>query len=91
MTLYLLTLALAITQILDAYTTRVILKNGGHEVNPIARKLMDWLTVDGFLVVKGIAVTAAGYWAGTQVIEVLVGFVVLYTGVVSFNWRSMPK
>lgn len=89
-TLILLTLALLITQILDWYTTRVILRRGGIEYNPIVRWLFTLGGVDTTLAIKAIAVTAAGCWIGTQEILLLAGIVAFYVGIIIHNWRAMP-
>ena len=85
-----LVIALAITQALDFYTTRTILKAGGHEQNPIVKKLMDIFGRDVFLVSKGIAVVAAGSYVGSESILLLGVLVLFYVGIIVHNWKSMP-
>ena len=85
-----LTLALAALQLLDWFSTRTILNRGGIEQNPVAKKLMALLTMDGFLGTKAFAVTVLGYIAGLQYLHLLFGIVVIYIAVVAHNWRSMP-
>ena len=89
MILYVFTFALLITQLLDWYSTRTILHNGGYEQNAIAKRLMSALTMDGFLALKAVVVTGAGYWLGAQVIEVLLCLTIYYVGIVIHNWQSM--
>lgn len=86
-----LTIVLAILQALDYYTTTTILGRGGVELNPIMKGLMDKLGVKPTLIVKGIIVTAAGYFLGEQQIAGLIAMVVVYIGIIAFNWKSMPK
>lgn len=86
----LLTVALAVTQILDWHTTRTILrKPGGHEQNPVMAKLMAALGMDPALILKGIAVTAIGYYVGTVELLFLIVLVLIYVAVLAHNWRSM--
>ena len=84
-----LVLALGVTQLLDWYSTRTILKNGGHEQNPIVKKAMDIFGVDVFLVAKGIAVTAAGTYVGSEELYLLGALVGVYIAVVIHNWKSL--
>ncbi len=84
-----LVLALGVTQLLDWYSTRTILKNGGHEQNPIVKKAMDIFGVDVFLVAKGIAVTAAGTYVGSEALYLLGALVGVYIAVVIHNWKSL--
>jgi hypothetical protein len=90
--LYIFTIALFATQVLDFLTTSTILKlPGGYERNPIMSKLFDLFGITSILALKGIIVTVIGYYIGSQylIIEVLlVGF---YSAVIFYNFRSMPK
>ena len=87
-----LTLLLAVTQLLDAYTTLVILKRGGRELNPLMRALFDEFGREETLLLKGIFVTVAGYFVAKHGFEWMTGVLILfYVGVIAYNWRSMPK
>lgn len=89
--LILLTVALAVTQLLDWYSTRTIINRGGRERNWVMAALFDEFGMDEVLCVKAVAVTAVGCWLGAQLIEVLAALVVFYIGILIYNWRSMPK
>ena len=84
-----LALVLAITQLLDWYTTRTILNKGGYEQNPVMAKMFALLGVDAALVVKGILVVALGWFIGQQSIIVLQCLIILYVTVIIHNWKSM--
>ena len=86
-----LTILLALLQVGDHYTTRTIINNGGRELNPIMAKAFEHFGMKRTLIVKGIGVTALGYFIGTQSIELLAALVVFYIGIIIHNWRSMPK
>ena len=90
-TLYLLTIALATLQLGDWFTTKSVLAKGGKELNPVAKKLMDTMTIDGFLAVKSFTVTALGYYAGSQHIEAIAILVVVYCVVVGHNFKELYK
>ena len=89
MELYILTGILFLTQLGDWYSTRVILNRGGREQNPVAKRLMDLLSIDGFLFVKTVGVTAIGYWVGSQMWFALVGIILFYVFVLMHNWKSL--
>ena len=91
MTLYLLTFAIALTQLIDWYTTLKILGASGYELNPVARKGQDLLGINGYLGVKAIAVTGLGYFAGTQSIYLAVAIFAVYAWANVHNWRQMKK
>lgn len=96
-----LTILLAITQLLDGYTTLVVLKRGGRELNPIMEAAFNEFGREETLMLKGIIVTVIGYLVGRN--QFLFGDVLLdgiwlelalvafYVGVIAFNWRSMPR
>jgi len=84
-----LTVILGLLQIGDWYTTRTVLAKGGIEVNRLARKVMNVLTVDGYLALKAIITTVFGYYAGFAALPVLVALVVLYVFVVLHNIRQL--
>ena len=85
----LLLILLAVLQLGDWYSTRTILNRGGREQNPVAKKLMDLLSMDGFLFVKTVGVTAIGYWVGSQMWFALVGIILFYVFVLMHNWKSL--
>lgn len=85
-----LTVTLAITQLLDWYSTRTILSKGGVERNEIMAALFAKFGMDRVLGAKTIGVTAIGWWIGTQQPLVLIALTVFYIGVVVYNWRSLP-
>jgi len=84
-----LTVLLGLLQLGDLYTTRTILANGGTEVNRLARKIMNVISVDGYLVLKAIITTVFGYFAGFAGLPVLITLVVLYVFVVVHNWKQL--
>lgn len=87
-----LTLLLAITQLLDGYTTLVIIKRGGKELNPIMNAAFNEFGREEALMLKGICVTVAGYFIARHGYEWLTVLLILfYVGVIAFNWRSMPR
>lgn len=87
-----LTLLLAITQLLDGYTTLVIIKRGGKELNPIMDAAFAEFGREEALMLKGICVTVTGYFVARHGYEWLTGLLILfYVGVITFNWKSMPK
>ena len=90
MMLIMLTVALAVTQLLDWYSTRTILRHGGRERNWIMAALFEDFGMDAVLCVKSVLVTAAGWWIGAQMIWVLAALVIFYIGILIYNWRSMP-
>ena len=89
MSLTLLTLALTILQIMDWYSTRTILNNGGTELNPLARAGIALLGLDEFLLIKAVVVTIAGYEIGAAYLWALAVLVIWYAAVMAFNWRSL--
>ena len=90
--LYALTAALAVLQALDYYTTTKAINSGkGHEANPIAKKLMDAMGMDTFLIVKGVTVIVLGYYAGVQSIWLLGGIVGFYNVIIINNFRVIHK
>jgi len=84
-----LTVLLGLLQLGDLYTTRTILANGGTEVNRLARKIMNVISVDGYLVLKAIITTVFGYFAGFAALPVLITLVVLYVFVVVHNFKQL--
>jgi len=84
-----LTVLLGLLQLGDLYTTRTILANGGTEVNRLARKIMNVISIDGYLVLKAIITTVFGYFAGFAALPVLITLVVLYVFVVVHNFKQL--
>lgn len=90
--IFALTLLLAVTQLLDAYTTLVIIKRGGKELNPIMDAAFNEFGREEALMLKGICVTVAGYFVARSGYEWITALLLLfYVGVIAFNWRSMPR
>mgnify|MGYP001585788135 CR=1 FL=1 len=87
----LLTVACAVLQIIDWHTTRTILLRGGSELNPVAKAGMKALGMDGYLVVKGIAVTAVTWFATLQWHLLGVAIVAWYAFWMYRNWKEMKK
>lgn len=100
------TLLLFVLQVLDTYTTTTIddldgIKNNDEQM-PVTKWLFDHFGRNATLNVKTVAVTAAGYWLGSNrwlfgdvIVEGLwieLVLVMWYIVVVfGYNWRSMPK
>lgn len=80
---------LADLQVADFVTTRIILDRGGYEQNPVAKFFMELLTVNGFLVIKGFFVVAAGYYIGLHSLWVMVVVVAFYVWVIRHNMKSI--
>ena len=90
--IYLLTLLLAATQLLDGYTTLVIIKRGGKELNPIMDAAFNEFGREEALMLKGIFVTVAGYFIARHGYEWITAILILfYVGVIAFNWRGMLR
>ena len=79
---------LALTQALDWYSTRTILNRAGREQNPIARRLMELMGVDGFLCIKAVTVSAVG-WFILPWPWLVALLIVFYAGVLAHNWKSL--
>ena len=87
-----ITIALFVLQLLDHYTTRTIINNGGRELNPIMAKAFEIFGMDEALAIKTIAVTALGYWiCSVGYWAATAGLCVFYVFILIHNWRSMPK
>jgi hypothetical protein len=94
---WILVVIIALLQLVDGYTTREILKHGGRELNPIQKRLMDWLGVIPSLVVSKFALVACSVWAASlagqePALKVLLYFVALmFTYVCAHNiqvWKN---
>ena len=87
--IYILTLTFFILQLLDWYTTRTILKNGGREQNPMIAFVFKYVNVDVAMCVKAILVSTVGYFLALTMPIVLVLLIVIYLFVVIHNWKSL--
>jgi hypothetical protein len=77
-------------QIADWYTTVTILDGGGRELNPVMRKLMEWLGTEPALAIKGVLVIVCGAFL-LPYPAALVLLVAVYAGVVAWNVWQMTK
>ena len=87
--IYILTLTFFILQLLDWYTTRTILKNGGYEQNPVMAFVFKYLNVDVALAIKSVLLGVLGYYIGLEYPILLVGLIIVYIAVVFHNWKSL--
>ena len=89
--IYILTLTFFILQLLDWYTTRTILKNGGREQNPVMNFLfhLNKENVDLIMCIKALLSTLIGYFIGSAIPICLVILIVIYLFVVIHNWKSL--
>ena len=86
---WLLLVTLAGLQVADFVTTRIVLDRGGYEQNPVAVFFMEMLTVNGFLAVKTIVVTAIGYFVGQESVWLLAAITAVYAWVIYHNMKSI--
>ena len=89
MVIYILTFTFFILQLLDWYTTRTILKNGGYEQNPVMAFVFKYLNVDVALAIKSVLLGVAGYYIGLTIPILLVVLIIVYIAVVIHNWKSL--
>ena len=87
--IYILTLTFFILQLLDWYTTRTILKNGGREQNPIMAFVFKYVNVDVAMGFKAILVSIFGYFLALTMPIVLILLIVIYLAVVIHNGKSL--
>ena len=87
--IYILTFTFCILQLLDWYTTRTILKNGGYEQNPVMAFVFKYLNVDVALAIKAVLLGFVGYYIGLEYPILLVGLIIVYIAVVFHNWKSL--
>ena len=89
--IYLLTILFGLLQLLDWYTTRTILKNGGREQNPLMNFLfhLNKENVDTVMFIKALLSTILGYFIGVAMPICLVILIVIYLFVVIHNWKSL--
>ena len=89
MVIYILTFTFCILQLLDWYTTRTILKQGGYEQNPVMAFVFKYLNVDVALAIKSVLLGVAGYYIGLTIPILLVVLIIVYIAVVIHNWKSL--
>ena len=89
MVIYILTFTFCILQLLDWYTTRTILKQGGYEQNPVMAFVFKYLNVDVALAIKSVLLGILGYYIGLEYPILLVGLIIVYIAVVFHNWKSL--
>ena len=87
--IYILTLTFFILQLLDWYTTRIILKNGGYEQNPVMAFVFKYVSVDVAMCTKALLLGVVGYFIGSAIPLLLVILIVIYLAVVFHNWKSL--
>ena len=89
MVIYILTFTFCILQLLDWYTTRTILKNGGYEQNPVMAFVFKYVNVDVALAIKSVLLGVAGYYIGLTIPILLVVLIIIYLAVVIHNGKSL--
>ena len=87
--IYILTLTFFILQLLDWYTTRTILKNGGYEQNPVMAFVFKYVNVDVALAIKSVLLGVAGYYIGLTIPILLAVLIIIYLAVVIHNGKSL--
>jgi len=87
--IYILSLTFFILQLLDWYTTRTILKNGGYEQNPVMAFVFKYLNVDVALAIKSVLLGVLGYFIGLEYPLLLVVLIIIYLAVIFHNWKSL--
>jgi len=87
--IYILTFTFCILQLLDWYTTRTILKNGGYEQNPVMAFVFKYLNVDVALAIKAVLLGFVGYFIGLEYPLLLVVLIFIYLAVIFHNWKSL--
>jgi Domain of unknown function (DUF5658) len=87
--IYLLTFTFFILQLLDWYTTRTILKNGGYEQNPVMSFVFKYVNVNVALGLKSILLATIGYLIGLEYPLLLVVLILIYFVVIIHNWKSL--
>jgi hypothetical protein len=85
----LLLIALALLQALDAWTTWRVLSAGGRELNPAMRYAIARAGTVPALAVKGTIVVGLAWYFCMSEPWVLGALVLIYIGVVLFNFRSV--
>jgi hypothetical protein len=87
--IYILSLTFFILQLLDWYTTRTILKQGGFEQNPVMSFLFKYLSIDVAMCIKSVLLSLIGYAIGLVYPLLLVVLIVIYLAVVIHNGKSL--
>jgi len=87
--IYILTFTFFILQLLDWYTTRTILKNGGYEQNPVMAFVFKYVNVDVALAIKSVLLGIAGYYIGLTIPILLVVLIIIYLAVIIHNGKSL--
>ena len=87
--IYILTLTFFILQLLDWYTTRTILKQGGYEQNPVMAFVFKYVNVDVALAIKAVLLAVIGYYIGLELPILLVVLIIIYLAVVIHNGKSL--
>jgi len=87
--IYILTFTFCILQLLDWYTTRTILKQGGYEQNPVMAFVFKYLNVDVALAIKSVLLGILGYYIGLEYPLLLVVLIFIYLAVIFHNWKSL--
>jgi len=87
--IYILTLTFFILQLLDWYTTRTILKQGGYEQNPVMAFVFKYVNVDVALAIKAVLLGIVGYYIGLVLPILLVCLIIIYLAVVIHNGKSL--
>jgi len=87
--IYILTLTFFILQLLDWYSTRTILKQGGYEQNPVMAFVFKYVNVDVALAIKAVLLAVIGYYIGLVLPILLVGLIFGYLAVVIHNGKSL--
>ena len=87
--IYILTFTFLILQLLDWYTTRTILKNGGYEQNPVMAFVFKYVNADVALAIKSVLLGVAGYYIGLTIPILLVVLIIIYLAVVIHNGKSL--
>jgi len=89
--IYILTFTFFILQLLDWYTTRTILKNGGREQNPLMNFLfkLNKENVDVIMCIKALVSTTIGYFIGLAIPLLLVILIIIYLVAVIHNAKSI--
>ena len=80
---------LATLQIADGYLTWRVLANGGRELNPVVRILMDRLgVVAGLAMAKLALLVVTVLWLADHLVLMLL-LIGLYAWVVRHNWKQL--
>jgi hypothetical protein len=77
-------------QMADWYTTVTILEQGGRELNPIVKRLMDALGVNAALFIKSGIAMGCG-WVLLHYPPWIILLVAIYAGVVGWNLTQLRK